>query len=86
MQIWDFKSRIIMLTYRLRGERDKAMKNWYLADYKDENGNYHTALALCDREEQAKEHLKKYDMASVRIAAEDEIYYYRSKGCPVVEL
>ena len=62
------------------------MKNWYLADYKDENGNYHTALALCDREEQAEEHFKKYDMSTVRIAAEDEIYYYRSKGCPVVEL
>jgi len=25
-------------------------------------------------------------MASVRIAAEDEIYYYRSKGYAVVEL
>ena len=46
----------------------------------------HTALALCDREEQAEEHFKKYDMSTVRIAAEDEIYYLRSKGCPVVEL
>ena len=62
------------------------MKTWYLADYKDENGNYHTALALCGSEEQAEEHFKKYDMSTVRIAAEDEIYYYRSKGCPVVEL
>ena len=85
---WDFKSQIMKLTYRLlnTGRKDKAMKNWYLADYKDENGNYHTALALCDREEQAEEHFKKYDMSTVRIAAEDEIYYYRSKGCPVVEL
>ena len=62
------------------------MKTWYLADYKDENGNYHTDLALCDREEQAEEHFKKYEMSTVRIAAEDEIYYLRSKGCPVVEL
>ena len=77
---------MIMLTYRLRGERDNTMKTWYLADYKDENGNYHTALALCDREEQAEKHFKKYEMSTVRIAAEDEIYYYRSKGCPVVEL
>ena len=85
---WDLKSQMMKLTYRLynTGRKDKAMKNWYLADYKDENGNYHTALALCDREEQAEEHFKKYDMSTVRIAAEDEIYYYRSKGCPVVEL
>ena len=62
------------------------MKTWYLADYKDENGNYHTALALCDSEEQAEEHFNKYDMSTVRIAAEDEIYCLRSKGCPVVEL
>ena len=62
------------------------MKTWYLADYKDENGNYHIALALCDSEEQAEEHFKKHDMSTVRIAAEDEIYYLRSKGCPVVEL
>ena len=68
------------------GRKDKTMKTWYLADYKDENGNYHTALALCDREEQAEEHFNKYDMSTVRIAAEDEIYYLRSKGCPVVEL
>ena len=68
------------------GRKDKAMKNWYLADYKDENGNYHTALALCDSEEQAEEHFNKYDMSTVRIAAEDEIYYLRSKGCLVVEL
>ena len=54
------------------GRKDNTMKTWYLADYKDENGNYH--------------HFKKYDMSTVRIAAEDEIYYYRSKGCPVVEL
>ena len=62
------------------------MKNWYLADYKDENGKYHTALALCDSEQKAEEHFKKYDMSTVRIAAEDEIYYYRSKSCAVVEL
>ena len=85
---WDLKSQMIKLTYRLfnTGRKDNTMKTWYLADYKDENGNYHTALALCDREEQAEEHFKKYDMSTVRIAAEDEIYYYRSKGCPVVEL
>jgi orotate phosphoribosyltransferase len=45
-----------------------------------------SVLHLCDREEQAEEHFKKYEMSTVRIAAEDEIYYYRSKGCPVVEL
>ena len=39
------------------------MKTWYLADYKDENGNYHTSLALCDREEQAEEHFKKYGLS-----------------------
>ncbi len=41
---------------------------------------------MSDSEAKAEEHFKEYDMASVRIAAEDEIYYYRSKGCPVVEL
>lgn len=30
--------------------------------------------------------IKEYEFASVRIAAEDEIYHYHSKGCPVVEL
>ena len=83
---WDFKSRMLKLIYQAIREERITMKNWYLADYKDENGNYHTALALCDREEQAEEHFKKYDMSTVRIAAEDEIYYLRSKGCPVVEL
>lgn len=62
------------------------MKNWYLATYKNENGTYCTALVLSNSEEKAEEHFKDYDMASVRIAAEDEIYYYRSKGCAVVEL
>ena len=62
------------------------MKNWYLADYKDENGNYHTALALCDREEQAEEHYSKYEMVSIRIADEWEADSYRSRGMPVVEL
>ena len=62
------------------------MKNWYLATYKNKNGTYCTALVLSDNEEKAEEHFKDYDMASVRIAAEDEVYYYRSKGCAVVEL
>ena len=46
---------------------------------------YGTALVLSDSEAKAEEHFKEYDMSSVRIAAEDEIYHYRSKGCPVVE-
>lgn len=62
------------------------MKTWYLADYKDENGNYHTALVVSDDESKAEEHFKDYESSSVRIAAEDEIYHYRSKDCPVVEL
>ena len=68
------------------GRKDAIMKNWYLATYKKADGNYGTALVLSDSEAKAEEHFKEYDMASVRIAAEDEIYYYRSKGCPVVEL
>ena len=59
------------------------MKNWYLATYKKTDGTYSTALVLSDNEPKAKEHFKNYDMASVRIAAED---HYRRKGCPVVEL
>ena len=62
------------------------MKEYHLATYKKTDGTYGNALILTDSEEQAKEHFKKYDMSTVRIAAEDEIYYYRSKGCPVVEL
>ena len=62
------------------------MKNWYLATYKNEKGTYSTALVLSDSEEKAEKHFKDYDMASVRIAAEDEIYYYRNKGCAVIEL
>ena len=58
------------------------MKEYYLATY----GTYGTALVLSDSEAKAEEHFRDYDMASVRIAAEDEIYQYRSKGCPVVEL
>ena len=66
--------------------KDTNMKNWYLATYKKADGNYGTALVLSESEAKAEEHFKDYDMASVRIAAEDEVYYYRSKGCPVVEL
>ena len=66
--------------------KDTNMKNWYLATYKKTDGTYGTALVLSDSEAKAEEHFKDYDMATVRIAAEDEIYYYRSKGCPVVEL
>ena len=62
------------------------MKNWYLATYKKTDGTYGTALVLSDSEAKAEEHFEEYDMASARIAAEDEIYHYRSKGCPVVEL
>ena len=67
------------------GRKDNY-KNWYLATYKKSDGTYGTALVLSDSEAKAEEHFKEYDMASVRIAAEDEIYHYRSKGCPVVEL
>ena len=76
------------LTYRLlnTGRKEKTMKTWYLATYKKSDGTYGTALVLSDSESKAEEHFKDYDMASVRIAAEDEIYQYRSKGCPVVEL
>ena len=77
-----------MLTYRLynTGRKDNTMKTWYLATYKKTDDTYGTALVLSDSETKAKKHFKDYDMASVRIAAEDEIYHYRSKGCPVVEL
>ena len=62
------------------------MKEYYLATYKKTDGTYGTVLVLSDSEAKAEEHFKDYDMATVRIAAEDEIYYYRSKDCPVVEL
>ena len=62
------------------------MKEYYLATYKDTDGTYSDALVLSYSEEQAEEHFKEYDMATVRIAAEDEIYHFRSMGCPVVEL
>ena len=62
------------------------MKEYYLATYKKADGNYGTAFVLSESEAEAEEHFKEYDMASVRIAAEDEIYHYRSIGCPVVEL
>lgn len=62
------------------------MKNWYLATYRKADSTYGTALVLSDSEAKVEEHFKDYDMSSVRIAAEDEIYHYRSKGCPVVEL
>ena len=62
------------------------MKNWYLATYKNADGNYGIALVLSDSEAKVEEHFKDYDMSSVRIAAEDEIYHYRSIGCTVVEL
>ena len=68
------------------GRKENNMKAWYLATYKKTDGTYGTALVLSDSEAKAEEHFKDYDMASVRIAAEDEIYHYRSKGCPVVEL
>lgn len=62
------------------------MKEYYLATYKKTDGTYGTAFVLSDDESKAEGHFNDYDMASVRIAAEDEIYHYRSKGCPVVEL
>ena len=62
------------------------MKTWYLATYKKTDGTYSTALVLSDSEAKAEKHFKDYDMASVRIAAEDEINHYHHKGCPVVEL
>ncbi len=68
------------------GRKDIIMKNYYLATYKKSDGIYDTVLVLTDSVEKAEEHFKAYAMATVRIAAEDEIYYYRSKGCPVVEL
>ena len=55
------------------------MKEYYLATYKKTEGTYGTALVLSDSEAKAEDHFKGYDMASVRIAAEDEIYHYRSK-------
>ena len=68
------------------GRNGDNMKTWYLATYKKSDGNYSTALVLSDSEAKAEEHFKDYDMSTVRIAAEDEIYYYRSMGCTVVEL
>ena len=62
------------------------MKEYYLATYKRKDGTYGNALILTDSEEQAEEHFKKYDMSTVRIAAEDEIYCYRSRDCAVAEL
>ena len=70
----------------ITGRKDTNMKNWYLATYKNTDGTYGTALVLSDSEAKAEEHFKEYESSSVRIAAEDEIYHYRSKGCPVVEL
>ena len=52
--------------------KDTNMKNWYLATYKKTDGTYGTALVLSDDESKAEEHFKGYDMASVRIAAEDD--------------
>ena len=49
------------------------MKNWYLATYKKSDGTYGTVLVLSYSDAKAEEHFKDYDMASVRIAAEDEI-------------
>ena len=62
------------------------MKEYYLATYKKTDGKYGTTLVLSDSEDKAEDHFKDYESSSVRIAAEDEIYHYRSKGCPVVEL
>ena len=62
------------------------MKNWYVVSFMYDKDVYCTNLCIADSKEQAEEHFKKYEMSTVRIAAEDEIYYYRSKGCPVVEL
>ncbi len=50
------------------------MKEYYLATYKKTDGSYGTALVLSDSAPKAEKHFKDYDMASVRIAAEDEIY------------
>jgi len=41
------------LSYRLYGEKDKTIKNWYLGTYKKSDGIYSDALVLCDSEEQA---------------------------------
>ncbi len=65
------------------GRKGNTMKTWYLATYKKADGTYSDAFVLCDSEEQAEDHFKKYDMSTVRIAAEDEIYYYRSKAVPL---
>ena len=62
------------------------MKEYYLATYKKTDGTYGTVLVLSDSEAKAEDHFKDYESSSVRIAAEDEIYHYRSKDCPVVEL
>ena len=62
------------------------MKEYYLATYKKTDGKYGTTLVLSDSEATAEDHFKDYESSFVRIAAEDEIYHYRSKDCPVVEL
>ena len=62
------------------------MKEYYLATNRKTDGTYGTALVLSDDESKAEDHFKDYESSSVRIAAEDEIYHYRSKDCPVVEL
>ena len=62
------------------------MKEYYLVTYKKADGTYGNVLVLTDSEAKAEEHFNKYDMSTVRIAGEDEIYYFRSKECPVVEL
>ena len=68
------------------GRKGNNMKTWYLSTYKKTDGSYSTALVLRDSKAKAENHFKDYESSSVRIAAEDEIYHYRSKGCPVVEL
>ena len=74
------------LTYRLHGEKVQSYEKLVSCDLQKADGTDSDTLILCDSEEQAKEHFKKYDMSTVRIAAEDEIYCYRSRDCAVAEL
>ena len=62
------------------------MKEYYLATNRKTDGTYGTALVLSDSEAKAEKHFKDYESVSVRISGNDEVYYYRSGGCLVVEL
>ena len=62
------------------------MKTCFLATYKKTNGTYGNSLVPRDIETKAEEHIKDYEIASIRIADEWEVMDYRNRGMPVVEL